>query len=150
MRDRPLAKPVPARDAAKLGRHFATALYWIVVAYATAAGFISVVPQVFWPAEAYRVPAETPPNGCGAAFRELHGDLLRLTETRHDPTSNPLAPFLRPWDERYRALESSCGHLHSYTLLSRLRYRLEEDLLRFDTELAPLSAATLRAIDAGE
>lgn len=148
MRDRPLAKSAPARDAAKIGRRFAIALYWIVVVYVTAAGFISVIPQVFWPADAYGVSPETPPHGCAFAFRELHDDLLRTAEAHHDPRSNPLAPFLREWDERYRALESSCGHLHSYTLLSRVRYRLEEHLLRFDAELAPLSAATLRAIEA--
>lgn len=136
-------------DAAKVGRRFAAALYWMVAVYVIAAGFISVVPQIFWPSAASGVAPAEATRDCPGALRALHSDLLSGAGDRtRDPGSDPIAPFLERWDERYRALEAPCGDLPSYALLERLRYGVEEHLLRFEAEQAPLAAETLRAIEA--
>ncbi len=132
-----------------MGRRIATGLYWVVAVYVISAGFISVIPQVFWPAEASGIDRADPAFGCSDALRELRSDLLRGAADRtRDPSLDSGAPFLEDWDQRYRALEAPCGARHSYALLARLRYGVEEHFLRFEAELAPLAAETLRAIEA--
>jgi hypothetical protein len=140
----------PPSRAALIGRRIASAIYWIVAIYVIGAGFASVIPQVFWPAHAHGIAPEARVD-CAAGMLDLRTDLLRdaADRTRH-LGAEPRGPFLEGWDERYRALEAPCGDLPSYSLLARLRYGVEEHLLRFETEQAPLAADTLRAIEAGD
>lgn len=134
-----------------MGRRIATGLYWAVAIYVIGAGFVSVIPQIFWPADAYGTERTEPSFGCPDALRALHTDLLRgAADHARDLGRDPAAPFLADWDQRYRALEPSCGDTSSYALLARLRYGVEEHLLRFDADLAPLAAETLRAIEADD
>jgi hypothetical protein len=133
--------------AALIGRRVASAFYWVVAVYIIGAGFISVIPQVFWPAEALGVAPEERPD-CAVSLAELRTDVLREAGSRaRDPGADPDRPFLEGWDERYRALEAPCGDLPAYALLARLRYGVEEHIQRFETEQAPLAADTLRAIE---
>jgi hypothetical protein len=141
--------PTRPRAATRTGRRLAAALYWILTFYVIGAGFLSVVPQIFWPAAAYGVPPESPAS-CPDAIAALRSDLLEEAASRvRAPGEAAVRPFLEPWDERYRALEASCGAQPSYALLARLRYRVEEHLLRFEADVAPLDEDTLRAIGDG-
>lgn len=143
------ATPAAASQrAARTGRRIAGALYVVLVVYVIGAGFVSAVPQIFWPGVALGIP-QIEPRHCTAEIEALRTDLLS-TAGRHvrEPGAEPLRPFLDPWDERYRALEASCGALPSYGLLARLRYRVEEHLLRFEADVASLDEDTRRAIEA--
>lgn len=142
---------VPAQDASaptnRLGRRLATALYWALTVYVVGAGALSIVPQVFWPGEALGTPPARPAVGCGRALDDLRADLLDGAADRvRSPTTDPLRPWLEAWDRRYRALRGACGRLRSYELLARLRYGVEEHLLRFQAEAASLAIDTRRAI----
>lgn len=146
----PSSEPSPSaspRDASRVGRRIAIALYAALTVYVVGVGFWSVVPQIFWPAEAYGVAGAVDPS-CPDELEALRSDLLdrAATQTRA-PGEEPVRPFLDPWDERYRALEASCGAVPSYALLARLRYRVEEHLLRYEAEVAPLDEDTRRALD---
>lgn len=145
----PSSEPSPSaspRDASRIGRRIATALYGVLTVYVIGVGFVSVVPQVFWPAEAYGVARAVPPS-CPDALEVLRSDLLEAAASSiRAPGEEPVRPFLDPWDERYRALEASCGAAPSYALLARLRYRVEEHLLRYEAEVAPLDEDTRRAL----
>lgn len=144
----PTPRP-PQRDPSRIGRRVATALYWVLTFYVVGAGLFSVVPQVFWPAEAYGVAAAEAPI-CPDEIASLRTDLLDLAAARtRAPGEEPVRPFLEPWDERYRALEASCGADPSYALLARLRYRVEEHLLRYEADVAPLDEDTRRALEEG-
>ena len=144
----PTASAPPPRDPSRIGRRVATALYWVLTIYVIGAGVFSAVPQIFWPAEAYGVAAAEAPD-CPAEIASLRSDLLDGAASRtREPGEEPVRPFLEPWDERYRALEASCGAAPAYALLARLRYRVEEHLLRYEAEVAPLDEDTRRALDA--
>lgn len=139
---------MPQERASRAGRRIAAALYWILTIYVIGAGFFSVIPQIFWPAQAYGV-EPLPAPSCASELAALRTELLAGAASRvREPGVEPVRPFLEPWDERYRALEASCGALPSYVLLARLRYRVEEHLLRYEADLAPLDEDTRRALAA--
>jgi hypothetical protein len=136
-----------ADRAGASGRRIAGAIYVVLGVYVIGAGFVSAIPQIFWPAEAYGIaPIES--ADCGIELATLHDDLLADAAQRVGAADGSSAdPFLEPWDERYRALERSCGSHDAYPLLARLRYRVEEHLLLLLADEAALSAATLSAIE---
>lgn len=146
-------QPKPQGDAraaaARLGRRVAGGLYVVLCAYAIGAGLISVLPQIFWPAEAYGIaPADVAREDCPPALRALRAELLdAAADAVRDPGGGSMRPFLDGWDERHRALAPTCGDLPSYDLLARLRYGVEEHIQRFEAEEASLAAESLAAID---
>jgi hypothetical protein len=134
--------------AAKLGRRIAAAIYWALTAYILGAGFVSVVPQVFWPAEASNISSFGDSSDCPAALAALYRDLMDgAAERLRTPRSGATQSWLDRWDRRYRDLQGACGHLRSYSLLARLRYGLEEDLLRFEAFRLDLADETLAALE---
>ncbi|UJR79808.1 Hypothetical protein I5071_18460 [Sandaracinus amylolyticus] len=119
----------------------------VLVLYVIGAGVISVVPQIFWPAEALGIAPDADAH-CPTELDALRTDLLSEAGARvREPAAEPVRLFLEPWDERYRALAASCGALPSYALLARLRYRVEEHLLRYEADVASLDEDTRRALD---
>jgi hypothetical protein len=119
----------------------------VLTAYVIGCGFASVIPQVFWPAEALGIPQVAEGSACPAALGALRQELLDgAAERVRNPRPGAVRPWLDAWDERYRRLEGVCGHVRSYSLLARLRYGIEEDLLRFEASRAALATETLAAI----
>lgn len=125
-------------------------LYALLVLYAIGSGLFSVVPQIFWPAEAHGVPAREPSEGCPAALAALEAELRSQAAhaAQHlDGRSAASRAWLDTWDERYRALGPACGRLRSYPLLARVRYAVEDSVLRSIAETAESAAETRRAIE---
>ena len=154
------------RDVPRLVRRIFGALYVVLAFWVIGSGIVSVVPQIFWPGRAHG-DAGPPAEGCAAAIDALQTDLLDRTgdaardldgrsrsgidgpaEAEIDPTQIDTGAWLDTWDGRYRALEVPCGHHRSYSLLARVRYGVEEHILRTITETAESAAETRRAIDA--
>ncbi|MCB9596184.1 MAG: hypothetical protein H6719_25910 [Sandaracinaceae bacterium] len=106
------------------------------ILYLIGVGFYSVIPQLFSP-ETADLPADLT---CSEGVDELRDELMTHASTRittggeADPAD--LRSWLRGWDGRYHALEPRCsaGDLDRWTLLGRLRYRIQGTLERFDRE----------------
>lgn len=146
------------RDVPRLVRRIFGALYVVLAFWVIGSGIVSVVPQIFWPGRAHG-DAGPPAEGCAAAIDALQTELLDRTgdaardldgrsPTETDPAEIDRGAWLDTWDGRYRALEVPCGHHRSYSLLARVRYGVEEHILRTITETAESAAETRRAIDA--
>lgn len=146
------------RDVPRLVRRIFGALYVVLAFWVIGSGIVSVVPQIFWPGRAHG-DAGPPAEGCAAAIDALQTELLDRTgdaardldgrsPTATDPAEIDRGAWLDTWDGRYRALEVPCGHHRSYSLLARVRYGVEEHILRTITETAESAAETRRAIDA--
>lgn len=124
----------------RLGRRIAGGAVIVFLVYLIGVGVISVVPQVFWPEMAELDPA----IGCEDGVRDLRTELLtfageRVASAGGDPAA--LEAYFDRWDLRHRALEPRCqgdGH-HAWTLLGRMRGRLESRLERFDAEEGALA-----------
>ena len=127
-------------------------MYWAVTVWICVAALISIVPQVFWPAEA-RGEAPATVASCDEALRSLHAELLTgVADDLAALSETPRAgaePFLVAWDERYRSLDSPCGDRRAYPLLNRLRHALGTDLGRA-MEAAPLARDVRAALDLDE
>ncbi|MEO0321901.1 MAG: hypothetical protein AAF447_03020 [Myxococcota bacterium] len=128
-----------ARRAARAGRRVALAIYWALMIYITAVGFLSVVPQVFFP-EADAALAPTGP--CPAAFTTLREELVTAAERHVGRREQELDPLLQRWDDRYAALRLRCDDPGEREL--QLRHRLETTLRRYDRDEGSLLDA-LRA-----
>lgn len=152
--------PSAARDPARVGHRVFTALHLALVLYVIISGVVSVVPQIFWPGRAEGegpapegAPEAVPAEGCAAVLDALETELVdRTTEAARGLEGRPgtdldARAWLDTWDGRYRALEAPCGHLRSYPLLARVRYAVEEDVLRTITETSRSAAETRRALD---
>ncbi|MEZ4336952.1 MAG: hypothetical protein R3B82_10020 [Sandaracinaceae bacterium] len=106
------------------------------ILYLIGVGFYSVVPQVFYP-EAVDLPEDL---SCSAGIDDLRDELMTHAGERvtaggeADPTA--LRTWLRTWDGRYHSLEARCdaGDHDRWSLLGRLRQRLQGTLERFDRE----------------
>lgn len=124
-------------------------MYWAFTAWVFVAALASIVPQVFWPAEAR---GETPAtvSDCDEALETLFAQLLTGASddlaALSDPPRTAEEPFLTAWDERYRSLDASCGERRAYPLLDRLRHVLGTDLGRA-LEAAPLAREVRVALD---
>ena len=141
----------PRLDAARLGKRVTVALYFALVVHVVGVGFVSVVPQVFWP-ERSASPSDLRaegPAGCRVALVALQAELMEQT-ARDTAAEAPRAPhaWLEGWDARYRSLASPCGDVAGYSLLARLRYAVEEHLSRFEAEVAPRASESRRALEA--
>lgn len=134
-----------------MGRNLAIALYWAFTLWICVAALISVVPQVFWPGERASAEAAIAPESCGERLRTLHAELLTgaadEVAASSDPPRAERGRWLQAWDERYRALETSCSGRPSYPLLLRLRYAFEDDL-RWVRGDSPLARDVVLALDA--
>ena len=123
-------------------------VYWAITLWLCVAALISIVPQVFWPAEA-RGEAPATVASCDEALRALDAELLTgvsdsvasLADYRASTDS-----FLIGWDARYRALDVPCGERRAYPALNRLRHALGTDLGRA-LEAAPLAREVRVALD---
>lgn len=112
-------------------RSFLLTLYWGLLLYLCAVGFVSVVPQVFATPKGDEASAR-----CDrAALRAMHDDLRRggagvLSEL--SPESGKDRVWLVAWDRQALAMRGSCQGeaLEELTWLMRLRYRLDESLQR--------------------
>lgn len=109
--------------------------------YIIGVGFISVIPQVFWPEAADTDPAIS----CAEGLRGLRGELLARAgdHVREGGAEQPrsLRPFLNDWDLRHRGLERRCqgaGH-DAWVRLGQMRGRLQATLERFDGEEGALA-----------
>lgn len=142
------------RGAPRIGRRIMSGVYALLVVYVIGSGIVSVVPQIFWPAEAHGVSPAEPAEGCPAALLALEAELREhAADAARDLDGRSSSPeasraWLDTWDGRYRALEPSCGRLRSYPLLARVRYAVEDSVLRSIADTAPTAAEARRAIEA--
>ncbi|MEM1418947.1 MAG: hypothetical protein AAGH15_28900, partial [Myxococcota bacterium] len=129
-----------ARRAGRTGRRVALVIYWALMIYIAAVGFISVVPQVFFPEFD---PEMAPAGPCPEAYATLREELVEAAAD-HVGRENPdaLAPLLDRWDDRYAALRDRCDDPGEREL--QLRHRLETTLRRYDRDEGTLLDA-LRA-----
>lgn len=130
-----------------MGRRVAAALFWVAAAWICISGFVSVIPQVFWPAEAARVEPATPEEGCGPALHTLYDDLLDLSARHVRPEAGDPSDALAAWDHRFLALSAACGSHRGYHPLARLRHGTEDELGRLASTQTLLAADTLVAIE---
>jgi hypothetical protein len=109
--------------------------------YIVGVGFVSVIPQVFWPAT-----AEVDPSvSCAEGLRTLQGELLARAADHvgrggaEEPRS--LRPYLEQWDRRHAALEPRCegDAADAWVRLAQMRGRLQATLERFDAEEGALA-----------
>ena len=130
-----------------IGRRIALAVYWALTLWISIAALISVIPQVFWPAEA-RGEAPATVASCDEALRTLHAELMTGVSDELAAMSEPAGEdsFLVAWDARYRSLDHACGDRRAYPLLNRLRHALGTDLGRA-LEAAPLARDVRMALD---
>ena len=127
-----------------LGRKIAIGIVVSSIGYLIGVGLVSVIPQVFYPENA-DVPSEV---SCAEGVRDLRADLLthaaeRVGAGEADPVA--LRSWFTAWDARYYAIESRCDgtDLERWTLVGRLRHRLQGTLERFDSAEGELARATL-------
>lgn len=130
------------RRSRSLGRRLATILVVCGLVYLIGVGFVSVIPQVFWP-EAAEV---DPSISCADGLRDLRAELLGWAGEHvasggaEDP--GPARARLSRWDLRHRGLETRCaaaGEEDAWVLLARMRERLQGTLERFDDEEGALA-----------
>lgn len=135
-----------------IGRRIALAVYWAVTVWLAVASLVSIIPQVFWPAEA-RGEAPATVSSCDEALRTLHAELLTGVSDELAALDAPARPeaaaFLLAWDERYRSLDGPCGDRRAYPLLNQLRHALGTDLGRA-LGAAPLARRVRAALDEDE
>lgn len=136
-----------ATGASRVGRLAATALFWVTAAWVCISGFASVIPQVFWPAEARGAEASSPEDGCGPALHALYDEALDIAARHARPGAGDLPAELAAWDARYHGLSAACGEHPGYGPLARLRHGVEDHLDRYSTTQTPLAIETLAAIE---
>jgi len=130
----------------RLGRTIATVIVASGIAYLLGVGLLSVIPQIFYPAQ-----ADLPEDlSCGEGLDELRAELLDRAGERvaaGGSDTRDLRAWLVDWDARYHGLESRCDgdQYQRWTLVGRLRRRIEGTLERFDREDGALARATKRA-----
>ncbi len=139
--DPPSAGRSPRGRSRSVGRAIATGIVVLGLVYIVGVGFISVIPQVFWPEAA---PLE-PGVSCTDGLRALKGELLDRAAARvgRTDTEEPsdLRPYLEAWDRRHAALEPRCGGEgeRAWVQLAQMRGRLQATLERFDAEEGALA-----------
>ena len=123
------------------------------------AGFISVIPQVYWPGAAQAEAGGPPLTGepCAPALDALHADLTQHLITSMgdaslaaDPSEQSAAhlSFFARWDERHHSLATTCANVPAYSVLLRLRHAIEGELDRVGSDVAPLARDTAHALAA--
>lgn len=120
-----------------IGRRLAIGIYSAALAYLVIVGFVSVVPQVFWP-----VADESFDLECADGLELLRHevDQLRLAYVSTNETdATMLRDALESWDLRLNALAKRCDEDQVH-LLNRYRHRVELELQRYVREDAPLAA----------
>ncbi len=133
----------PSPPGRRTGRAIATTVVAGGILYLIGVGFYSVIPQIFDPPTA-ELPEELT---CADGVDDLRDELLTRAGARvsaggeADPTS--LRAWLRGWDGRYHALEARCGAAEHerWSLLGRLRRRLQGTLERFDRDDGEIARA---------
>lgn len=129
-----------------LGRTIATVIVASGIVYLLGVGLVSVIPQIFTPARA-DLPQEL---SCQDGLDELRAELLDRAGERVSAggsDTRDLRAWLDDWDARYHGLEPRCegNQYQRWTLVGRLRRRIEGTLERFDREDGALARATKRA-----
>ena len=117
------------------------------IAYLIIMGLVSVVPQVFYP-ETAEIPDElTCPEGVDELRTELLDHAGERVAAGGDANPTELRTWLREWDARFHALETRCegSELDRWTLVGRLRHRIQGMLERYDGAEGELARATQRA-----
>jgi hypothetical protein len=122
--------------------------------YASTAGLISILPQVFWPDHSSWA-AGAVPEHCATGLRQLKAELLTRASDRVAMAGHPdaasLDRWLRGWDDRYIALEKHCeagpeGRAHA--TLGRLRHHTGTFLRKFDREEGRIARQLNRELQA--
>lgn len=139
---RPSESAESRRRSRSLGRRIATGLVVCGLVYLIGVGFVSVIPQVFWPEGADIDPA----IGCADGLRDLRGELLAFAG-EHVAAGGSDQPsrvrgYLQRWDLRHRGLEARCqsaDESDAWVRLGRMRERLQGTLERFDEEEGALA-----------
>jgi hypothetical protein len=133
----------PKEQRSGLGRRLAVGIYSVALAYLVLVGFVSVIPQVFWPESDDSFDPE-----CAEGLKMLHDevDRLRLSylgSSETDPTA--LRDALDSWDRRLSALAKRCNEDQVH-LLNRYRHRVELSVRRSMREDAPIAKRVTEAI----
>lgn len=107
--------------------------------YASAAGFASILPQVFHPRPSQWA-LEAVPEQCAEGLGQLREELLGRV-ARHIGTAGTDAPdpqvWLASWDDRHLALERRCNtapEQRAHAQLGRLRHHTGTLLSKFDRQ----------------
>ena len=131
----------PRGKSRSLGRRLAIGITVAALGYLCLSGLVSVVPMLFWPER----PALDPSVTCDAGLAELRtelfehaGEHVRAGHSVAGDADDTLTPFLNDWDRRHLALEERCSGDDRWSLLARVRQRLEGTLERFDDNEAEL------------
>jgi hypothetical protein len=134
----------PNEQRSGLGRRLAVGIYSIALAYLVIVGFVSVIPQVFWPDSDDSFNPE-----CTDGLKMLRNEVDRLrlsylASNETDPTA--LRNALDSWDLRLSALARRCDEDQVH-LLNRYRHRVELSLQRSMREDAPIAKRVTEAIE---
>ncbi len=126
----------PKEQRGRLGRRLVIGIYAIALSYLVVVGFVSVVPQVFWPESDDTFDAD-----CAEGLRVLHGELdqVRLEYLSSNVSDvAALREVFESWDFRLNALRKRCDE-DKVSLLDKYRHRVELNLQRYMREDAPLA-----------
>jgi hypothetical protein len=132
-----VGQPPERRKPTGWSRRTASLIVWTAVLYSCTAGFVSIVPQVFWPEPpAWALAAM--PESCGAGLHLLKEELLERASDQiagaDRPARTPLGPWLGRWDDRHLAMEGRCTEpveRDAHATLGQLRHHTETLLRRF-------------------
>jgi hypothetical protein len=131
----------PRGKYARIGRRVASMFAVAAVAYFIIVGIVSVIPQVFWPERAAIDPSVT----CEAGVRDLRAELLARASDHIASGGSEDRTWMETWledfDRRHLGLEGRCsgeGH-EAWSLVGRMRERVQSTLVRFDDEEGALA-----------
>lgn len=126
----------PKEQRGRIGRRLVIGIYAIALSYLVIVGFVSVIPQVFWPESDDTFDAD-----CVEGLRILHGELdqVRLEYLSSNVSDTAaLREAFESWDLRLSALRKRCDE-EKVHLLNKYRHRVELNLQRYMREDAPLA-----------
>lgn len=126
---------VHPRRGLPVGKSVTLALYWALLAYVVAAGFVSIVPQVFWPRAGRAQAKVASSDSCDGGIRRLESELFVLGSAYLGGVDASLAAQgdvdfkvgLTDWDDQYHALSQRClaPAQDALVALEQLRHRSE-------------------------
>lgn len=145
------ASPRP-RPKRTLGRKIALAVYWALAVFLVAVGYLSVVPQVFWPkypASAARAMPEDCHQGVRLLRDELSARSADFARRGGIDGEDAIDRWLRSWDDRHHAMSPRCrgAEREAWREAARLRHRIDATLRRNHRDHAALTAALARELD---
>lgn len=139
----------PPRPPRSAGRRVGIALFWLSAAYVVGGAALSILPALYWPAHAPRMPSPGViecARGIDTLERELSAHAAGAYE---DVRAGVHAAWLARWDRRYAALGSDCGPLEPARLdLGTLRTDLGAQLAEHERSSRPARERVRRAVDA--